>query len=164
MTPQIAVYAAAAASVFFAVLMVRQRSLYASAVCLLAVLLQAAVLFFLSGAPLLAFLQIMVYAGAVMVLIVVAIMSSGSPDSEPVWTRLSLPWPVAAMGLGLPFFELLALVARGNLPPGGLGGGLSVQAAMGSVLFGPYAPATEAVSVLLLLSSLAILGVARGGK
>lgn len=156
-----ALFAAALAgilAVFFSGLMVFQRSLYASAVCLLAVLLQAAVLFFVAGAPLLAFLQIMIYAGAVMVLIVVAIMAAPSPPTGDLWSRLAIPWPLAVVGLSLPFLEIAFLLLRSNLPAGFAGGALPVQARIGPVLFGPYAVATEAVTLLLFLSALAIVG------
>jgi NADH:ubiquinone oxidoreductase subunit 6 (subunit J) len=139
----------------FTALMMFQRSLYASALCLLAVLLQTAVLFYLSGSPLLAFLQVMIYAGAVMVLVVVAIMATPSA-LDKLWSRLSVPWPAAILGLALLLAELAALLlgrsgaaAQAPAPP--------VQA-LGSILFGPYAVATEAVTVLMLLSALAIVG------
>lgn len=138
----------------FAALMTVQRSLYASALCLLAVLLQTAVLFYLSGSPLLAFLQVMIYAGAVMVLVVVAIMATPSA-LDKLWSRLSVPWPAAILGLVLLLAELAALLGRS-------GAAAQVPAqpvqALGSILFGPYAVATEAVTVLMLLSALAVVG------
>lgn len=137
----------------FAALMMFQRSLYLSALCLLAVLLQTAVLFYLSGSPLLAFLQVMIYAGAVMVLVVVAIMATPSA-LDKLWSRLSVPWPAAILGLALFLAELAALLGRSGAaqapaPP---------AQALGSILFGPYAVATEAVTVLMLLSALAVVG------
>lgn len=159
----LALYLCGAAAVAFAVLMVLQRSLYLSAICLLAVLLQAAALFFIAGAPLLAFLQIMIYAGAVMVLIVVTIMAAPSPE-EPAasrFARLSLPWPLAAAGLVLPLVEVFLLLSRGGaaaVPARGA----SVELSLGPVLFGPFAVATEAVTLLMFLSALALAG--RGAR
>jgi NADH:ubiquinone oxidoreductase subunit 6 (subunit J) len=152
----LAVFIAGVLAVLFASLMVLQRSLYVSAVCLLVVLTQAAALFFFSGAPLLAFLQVMIYAGAVMVLIVVAIMAAPAPAGER-FMRLSLPWPLAVAGLLLPILEIFLSVARQGPAPRGLGLTLSVEAAIGPILFGSYAVATEAVTLLLLLSALAIV-------
>jgi len=155
---QWAIGLSAVAAVVFAVLMVAQRSLYASAVCLLAVLLQTAVFFFFFGAPMLAFLQVMIYAGAVMVLVVVTIMASPGPVvKDERWGELSIAWPVAAAGLLLPVLELIALVMRSGLPGGLVGGGALAQYRIGTVLFGPYAVATEAVGLLLFLSALAIV-------
>lgn len=151
--------AAGTAAAFFAWLMLFQRSLYACALCLLFVLMQTSVLFLLAGAPLLAFLQIMIYAGAVMVLVVVTIMAAPSPPTGGGWSRLSIPRPLAVAGLLLPLAELAAIAARGGLPQAGAGGaGLGAQSRIGSVLFGPYALATEAVGLLMLLSGLAVLG------
>ena len=156
-------YAAGAGAVAFAGLMLLQRSLYAAAICLLAVLLQVAAFFFISGAPLLAFLQIMICAGAVMVLIVVTIMVAPAP-AQRRFAALGAPWPLAVAGFILPVAEVLAFLARGGLPEGGLGAGASVQAALGPVLFGPYAVATEAVTLLMFLSSLALVGRAQRGR
>ncbi len=153
---QLALGLAGLGAAFFAGLMVLQRSLYVAAVCLLAVLLQVAVLFFLSGAPLLAFLQVMIYAGAVMVLIVVAIMAAGSSAGER-WSRLALPWPVAAAGFLLPFLEIALIVARGGPPSGGLGRTLAVESQVGQVLFESHAVATEAVGLLLFLAGLSLV-------
>lgn len=146
-----------AAAVVFAAMMVLQRSLYAAAICLLAVLLQTAAFFFFSGAPLLAFLQIMIYAGAIMVLIVVTIMAAPAP-AEHRFARLSAPWPLAAAGLMLPIAVVGAFLARKPLAPGGLGAAQTLQSSIGPVLFGPYAAATEAVTLLMFLSSLALVG------
>ena len=140
----------------FAVLMVLSRSLYTSAVCLLVVLFQAAVFFFFAGAPLLAFLQIMVYAGAVMILIVIMIMAAPAAARE-TGTPLSLPKSVAAAGLLIPLAETGALLLKGGLPAGSIGGALGVQAQLGPVLFGPYAIATEAVTLLMFIAGLAIV-------
>ena len=145
-----------AVAVAFAVLIILQRSLYLSAICLLGVLLQASALFFLSGAPLLAFLQIMIYAGAVMVLVVVTIMAAPVPVGGR-FARLSIPWPVAAAGLLLPAGQIFWALSRGAdmtlagtaLP--------QAQAAIGPILFGPYAVATEAVTLLMFLSALALV-------
>jgi NADH-quinone oxidoreductase subunit J len=140
----------------FAVMMVLSRSLYTSAVCLLVVLFQAAVLFFFSGAPMLAFLQIMIYAGAVMVLIVIMIMAAGGgqPDEG---ADLPLPKPLSLAALAIPLVEAGFMLWRRALPIGSIGGALSAQARLGSVLFGPYAVATESVTLLMFLAGLAII-------
>ena len=94
--------------------MVAQRSLYTAAICLLVVLFQAAALFFLAGAPLLAFLQIMIYAGGVMVLIVVMVMAAPGREGS-FWSRLQVPRPVAWVDSapGQPPNHLWEFAARG---------------------------------------------------
>ncbi len=139
---------------FFAALMVFQRSLYAAAICLLIVLLQVSVFFFFSGAPLLAFLQVMIYAGAVMVLVVITIMAAPSQVSDP-WSRTAVPRWLAVAAVAVPVAEAVAMAwssGAASLPAAGI----SLQPSIASVLFGPYAAATEAVTLLLLLAGLAM--------
>ncbi|MDE2040283.1 MAG: NADH-quinone oxidoreductase subunit J [Elusimicrobia bacterium] len=155
-----ALCAASGAAVVFAGLMLLQRSLYAAALCLLVVLLQVSAIFFLAGAPLLAFLQIMIYAGAVMVLVVVTIMAAPAAARRR-FAALEAPWPLAAVGLLLPAAELAVFFKRQGLPAGSLGAGAGLQSSIGPILFGPYAAATEAVTLLLLLSCLALIGRVR---
>lgn len=132
------------------------RNLYVCALALLGVLLQASVLFYFSGAPLLAFLQIMIYAGAVLVLVVVAIMAAPL-KARTLWSDFSLPRPVTALGLLVPAAVLGALLRGAPAAPAAGSG----EAALGAVLFGPYALATEAVTILMLLASLAVVGERR---
>jgi len=148
---------AGAIAVIFAVLMILQRSLYAAALCLLVVLLQASVIFYFSGSPLLAFLQIMIYAGAVMVLVVVTIMAAPSP-SDKLWNDLSIPKPLAIAGLLLPLIEAGIIASRGGFSSQTPELVSQAQEGMGKVLFGPYAIATEAAALLLFLSALAMIG------
>jgi NADH:ubiquinone oxidoreductase subunit 6 (subunit J) len=154
---------AGAAAVAFAALMLTQRSLYAAAICFLAVVLQASVLLYASGARLLALLLLLIYAGAVAVLIVVAIQVGGgdprgaAPRSR--WNRLGLPWPVLGAGLLLPVFAAALLAARAVGSPGsGRPDCLTAgDSALGLALFGPYAAAAEAVALLMLFAALAVI-------
>jgi NADH-quinone oxidoreductase subunit J len=148
---------AGATAVFFAILMLFQRSLYASAVCLLVVLLQSSVLYFVSGSPLLAFLQIMIYAGAVMVLVVITIMASPE-EAKNRWSSFTIRRPVAALGLSLPLGLAAAFLAQGApVPVANAAAAAQAQQVLGAVLFGPYSLATEAVGLLLLLSGLVLI-------
>lgn len=151
-----AVLAGVAAAIAAAV-MLFHRSLYVCAVCLLVILFQIAVFFFLAGATTLAFLQTMIYAGAVMVLILIVIMASPRPQAE-VWTQPPLPRPLAVGVLLLPLAETFLLIRRAALPEGGLGLAWPAQAKLGAVLFKDYAAATEAVTLLMFLAGLAIIG------
>jgi NADH:ubiquinone oxidoreductase subunit 6 (subunit J) len=148
---------AGAAAVAFAALMLVQRSLYACAICFLAAVLQVSVLLYASGARLLALLLLLIYAGAVAVLIVVSIQASGDQreaDSRSRWNRLGLPWPLLAAGLLLPVLDAALLAARAaGSPPSGSAGDL----VLGPALFGPYAAAAEAVALLMLFAALALI-------
>ncbi|MBI4425900.1 MAG: NADH-quinone oxidoreductase subunit J [Elusimicrobia bacterium] len=92
----------------FAVLLVFQKTLYGSAICLLAVLLQVAAMFFAWGAELLGLMQVMVYAGAIMVLVVIATMTGPTRVERP-WARSRAGGWLGAVVLGALFLELLSL-------------------------------------------------------
>lgn len=152
---------AGAAAALFALLMLVQRTLYGSAVCLLVVLLQAAAMFYLLGAPLLGFLQVMIYAGAIMVMIVVAIMAT-PPRLRALWSESALPRPAALLllaavtleflSLGLPASTSLSVNSVEALPPWP---GLELELA--AALFGPFALYTEALGILVFLAALAVV-------
>lgn len=149
-----AVLFAGAVAVLFAGVMFFHRSLYVSAVSLLVVLLQTGLIFLLLGAPLLGLIQVMVYAGAVMVLVVVTLMAAGG-DSGPRFADFSFPRPLAWAGvIALGLQLLLAAVAPESsvaaVDP-------SLQAGFSRSLFSSYALATEAVTLLMFLAALAIV-------
>ena len=143
-------------AVILAVAALFSTTLYGSAMCLLGVLLETAALFVLVGAPLLGFLQVLVYAGAVMVLIVIAILSS-PPRLSQRWAEPAPGWldwlaPAAALGALLACGPLLRL---SPLPVPYAGPALEKE--MARLLFGPWAVALEAVGVLVLVASLSVL-------
>lgn len=138
---------------FFAGVMLLHRSLYVSAVSLLVVLLQTAVLFLLCGSPLLGLLQVMIYAGAVMVLVVVTIMAAGSEGER--FADFSFPRPLAWLGLFAAVAETALSLSRGTAPAA-VAVDPALQIQLGAVLFKPYALATEAVTLLMFLAALAI--------
>lgn len=150
----LAALGAGAVAVFFAGVMLLHRSLYASAISLLIVLLQTAVLFVLCGSPLIGLLQVMIYAGAVMVLVVITIMASGAEGER--FADFSFPRPLAWLGLIAAAAEIALILSRGTAPAAAaLDPALSAR--LGAVLFKPYALATEAVTLLMFLAALAIV-------
>lgn len=148
-----AAFVAGAVAVFFAGVMFFHRSLYVSAVSLLVVLLQTAVLFLLCGSPLLGLLQVMIYAGAVMVLVVVTIMASGHEGER--FADFSFPRPLAWLGLASAVAETALILSRSEVAAGVVADP-TLQARFAAVLFQPYALATEAVTLLMFLAALAI--------
>ena len=155
-----AVILAGAVAVFFAGIMLLSRSLYVSAVCLLVVLLQTGLIFLLRGAALLGFLQVMVYAGAVMVLVVVTIMATGGEPGANFarFAEFSFPRWLAVLGLALGAFQIaltLWIGGASTAPVAPAAPGLA--AAFASSLFNSYALATEAVTLLMFLAALAVL-------
>ena len=155
-----AVILAGTAAVAFAGVMLLSRSLYVSAVGLLVVLLQTGVIFLLRGAPLLGLLQVMIYAGAVMVLVVVTIMATGGEPGADFsrFADFSFPRPLAFVVLAAAAAVVaLALTATSVPGAGAPPAGPALTAAFSSALFKSYAPATEAVTLLMFLAALAVL-------
>ncbi len=143
-------------AVFFSALMAFQRSLYSAAICLLLVMMQVALLFSLAGSSLLGLMQMMIYAGAVMVLVVVVIMAFPK-FTESKWGRFFLPKPLAVLFL-VGFFAELLLSLHNPQQTTTLTPVLAPASPIGSVLFGAYAPATEAATLLMFLAGLALVG------
>ena len=142
-----------ALAVAFAGLALFQRSLLSSAMCLLAVLLQLAAAFFLVGAQLLGLFQVLVYAGAVMVLLVIAAASS-PPRLSSLWSGTGwLGWLIVLGLLG----EAALFAARFAAGDGWDWPAPGIERRMAAVVFGPYAVLTETVGVLVFVASLAIL-------
>ncbi len=153
---EIALASSGMLAAFFGLRMLFERSLYAAAIWLLGALLQVAVFFFFAGAPILAFLQIVIYAGAVMVLVVITIMAAPGAAGLRMGP-LRLPKFLAAAALLLPLVQMALFLSASGMGRGSLGGELGAQALLGKLLFGRYAAATELVTILLFLASLSIV-------
>ena len=112
-------------------------------------LFAVALIFFTLGAPFVAALEVIVYAGAILVLFVFAVMILGlGPESiaqERQWLRPTIWIGPAILALIL-IGELIYVIASGAHPTGGEVG----PHAVGMALFGPYALAVELGSMLLL--------------
>ncbi len=113
-------------------------------------LLAVAVLFFLMGAPFAAALEIVIYAGAIMVLFVFVIMMLNLGDTgvarEQEWLS-GRAWLVPGIMAGLLLLEMLLALGSAE----GISSGSAVEPkAVGIALFGPYVLAVEIASMLLL--------------
>jgi len=119
-----------------------------------------AVFYLMLGAEFLAAAQVIVYAGAIMVLFVFAIMVliPGKEETGPDPRRLTrlLALPVGALF----FVELVViLAARPRVPAPALGGG-GVES-LGQLLFTDYLFPFELTSVLLLAAMVGVIVLAR---
>jgi NADH-quinone oxidoreductase subunit J len=115
-------------------------------------LLAVATIFFSLGAPFVGVLEVIVYAGAIMVLFVFVVMllnlGNATAEQERRWLR-----PRAWIGPGLLSLILLSELARVLLPGGAElpAVGQTISAAqVGVALYGPYLLAVELASMLLL--------------
>jgi len=121
---------------------------------LIVAFLSTAALFFLLGAPLLAAFMVIVYAGAIMVLVLFVIMLL----QQSAWERgLLSEWGPATL-LGVVF--LAVAVAMVFKDPGSkivLQGAVAQPRDFGRFLFDRYWLAVEIVSILLLVALVAII-------
>jgi len=156
-----------------------QRNPIYSALFLVANFLCLAVFYLLLNAQFLAAVQIIVYAGAIMVLFlfVLTLLSPGREETgNDVLSRLRLP----ALGLGIALAALLGIVVGGNtlhglhgpgaytvdggcpVPrPDHTGGGLGCVNTIGDLLFSRYLFPFEVTSFLLLLAMLGAVVLAK---
>jgi NADH-quinone oxidoreductase subunit J len=159
-----AFYYLAAASVASALLAVTCRNPVHSVLWVLALFLHVAGVFLLAGAEFLAAVQVIVYAGAILVFYLFFLMLLDLP-SEEAGPRFGAHWPLcAAAGLA---FAVLAFLAqkRGVLPvesrvaaDGFVPGNLS---ALGMTLFTQFVLPFEILSLILLAAIIGAVVVAR---
>ena len=116
--------------------------------------LGTAALFFILGAPLLAAFVVIVYAGAIMVLVLFVIMMLQRPPHK---IRLLSDWGPAVL-LGVVFLAVtVAMVFRDDSSTITLQGAFAQPRDFGHFLFDRYWLAVEIVSVLFLVALVAIL-------
>lgn len=113
-------------------------------------LLSVAVVFFTLGAPFVAALEVIVYAGAIMVLFlfVVMMLSTGGRASDPSLAWSPRAWAIPALLAVLLMAELAVVVSGGAGQATGTTGIDPKQ--VGMALYGPYLLGVELASVLLL--------------
>lgn len=157
----------AAVSVISAILIVAQRNPVASALYLIVTLCSQAMLYLLLGASFLAVIQIIVYAGAIMVLFLFVIMllnlrrDEFGPDKKKIQR-------VLALALGGVWLIQLVLITKLSLSNKGLGQVTPPSAletgnvqAIGKSLFTEYLYPFEITSILLLVAILGSIVLAK---
>ncbi len=157
-------YYLAIASVLSALLAVTRRNPVHSMLWVLSLFMHVAGIFLLLGAEFLAAVQVIVYAGAILIFYLFIIMLLDVPDEER-GERFGVHWKFAA-GASLSFAALAFLAQEGPLaktvvPEAGAGGGEGSVAEMGRALFGPYALPFEIASLLLLAAIIGAIVLAK---
>jgi NADH-quinone oxidoreductase subunit J len=158
-------YYMAAASVVSALLAVTRKNPVHSMLWVLGLFLHVAGIFLLLGAEFLAAVQVIVYAGAILIFYLFVVMLLDLPDEE-ARPRFGSYWPLAA-GVGLCFAAMawLARAGSGVAPAvtkvaakGPAPGNVS---AIGMALFGPFVLPFEIASLLLLAAIISTVVLAR---
>lgn len=129
-------------------------------------LLALAILFFVIGAPFAAALEVIIYAGAIMVLFVFAIMMLNLGKQAMEWERRLLSpriWVLPAILTLVLFAELAYLIAIRR------GGAWSefepvLPAEVGALLFGPYLLGVEMAAFLLMAGLVGAYHIGRREK
>jgi len=167
---QLLFFAFAAVSVLGALLVIGQRNPIYSVLALIGSFFGLSGLYVLLDAPFVAIVQIIIYAGAIMVLFLFTVMLLNVPREDGAeWDRghpLFRPWPTrigAVLALAL-IAELGWALSRTP----GISEGIGLQAAgisdvgeLGRVLFTDYMFAFEVTSILILASMVGAVILAR---
>jgi NADH-quinone oxidoreductase subunit J len=157
----------AAVCVAGAVNLLAQRHPISSALSLIVVMGSLAVLYLLLGAEFVAAVQIIIYAGAIMVLFVFVIMLLNAGEEEHgVASRIATLGGLPAVGvlIALVIFSLTRYAeasGKGSLPIGGSGGSTSNIARL---LFRDFLLPFEITSVLILIAIMGAVVLARRGE
>ncbi len=144
-----------------AVLVALSRNMVHAALWLLPCLVSVAGLYLMLGAELLAGIQILVYCGGIVVLILFAVMLThglGDPDVR-VHNQQLLWGVVAAMAVAGVILRLLSQEIWQSGPPVAVS---EVTGRLADALLGPYVLAFEVVSVILLAALIGSIVIARG--
>lgn len=152
-------YILAAVAVVATLFAITERHAVHAIVYLVTSFFALAVLFYLLGAPVVAAFEVIIYAGAIMVLFLFVIMmlDLGHPErvKGPVWRDW---WPALVLA-AITAAALVALIAaRPPLLPGG--GGTSVRE-FSRALFEKYGIAVEIISMQLLFALVGALYLGR---
>src|SRR5512145_1576286 len=143
-----------------AILVVTRKHPMSSALYLILTLFAVAALFVLRQAHFLAAIQVIVYAGAIVVLFIFVIMLINVPDRKlPVERAAGLRF-LGVIVAGL-FIVETALVARRLAGPAGRAADAGSVEAVGRALFGDYLLAFEVTSVLLLAGVVGAIALAK---
>jgi NADH-quinone oxidoreductase subunit J len=158
-----AFYISAAVAILATLMVVTRRSAMHALLYLIVSLLAVAVVFFTLGAPFVAALEVIIYAGAIMVLFIFVIMMLNPGSQADSERHISSPWAWAGPSAlsAVLLFELVAVIERYTKP-----GGVMEQVTpkdVGLSLFGPYLVGVELASLLLLAALVGVyhLGVKR---
>jgi len=144
----------ASVSIGSGIMMITRRSPVSSALYLVLNFFALGGLYLTLNAQFIAVIQILVYAGAIMVLFLFVIMLLNLGDEERLAEKISY-MKMAAVGLGVGvFLEIVYIVgfSAGALPPGDIANGAQIGTieAVGNVLFTSYLFPVEITAILLL--------------
>lgn len=155
-------YVAAALTLTGALVVVISRNIVYAAFGLLASMVGVAGLFLIAFAEFLALAQLLIYGGAVVIVILFALMLTRIEDFESLSDHPQ--WPIAAL-VAIAVFGVIAATIAATAAPATERAGISF-AALGSSLFTDWAVAFEVASLILLVALIGAIVMVRsaGGR
>ncbi len=157
-------YIAAAVAILCTVMVITRLNAVHALLYLIVSLLAVALIFFLLGAPYAAALEVIVYAGAIMVLFVFVVMMLNlgpqSIQAQRLWLRPS-SWIGPGILTAVLLAELILVLAGAGVPTARRDIG---PQALGEALFGPYVLGVELASILLLAGLVGAYHLARADR
>src|SRR5215211_1009205 len=149
-----------------AVSMVAQRNPLYSAISLVGVFISLAALYIMLAAPFIAAVQVIVYAGAIMVLVVFVIMLLNVEEEEHRRARLKFLVPTAIALSAVLIAEvafILVSVQEFRVSPTATPSNIGLTSSIGAQLFTRYLLPFEITSILLLMAIVGAMTLARRG-
>ena len=143
-----------------AVMVVTRKHPMASALYLILTLFAVAALFVLRQAHFLAAIQVIIYAGAVVVLFVFVIMLINVPEDRLPVERATTVRVLGVLAAGFFILESAVMARRYSMPTGPAAEVGTVEA-VGRALFTDYLLAFEITSVLLLAAVIGAIALAK---
>jgi len=146
-----------------ALAVVAQRNPLYSAISLIGVFISLACLYVMLAAPFIAAVQVIVYAGAIMVLVVFVILLLNVEHDDTRRTRIGFLLPVALVLAAVLIAEvafILVSVDRASFPASSASS-IGSTASIGSQLFTSYLLPFEITSILLLMAIVGAMTLAR---
>jgi NADH-quinone oxidoreductase subunit J len=146
-----AFYIAAALAIISTLMVITRKNVVHSLLYLIVSLLSVALVFFVLGAPFVAALEVIIYAGAIMVLFVFVIMML---NLGPQSTQQEREWLSPGIWIGPTAMVLILAGELAYVMSLGPGRHAAISAVspkqVGMALFGPYVLGVELASMLLL--------------
>lgn len=156
---KIGIYAVMAVSILGALGVVFLKNLFHAALSLILTLLGVAVIFLVLHAEFLAAVQVLLYVGAVMTVVIFAVMLTSRLTDKSVPQKNKLLWPVivfAAAFAGL----LIRLITVTPWPETGSQAPVSVSD-LGKAFMGEYVFPFEVISVILIVVMIGAIVIAK---
>ncbi len=150
-----------------ALAVVAQRNPLYSAISLIGVFISLACLYVMLAAPFIAAVQVIVYAGAIMVLVVFVIMLLNVEQEEHRRPRLQFLLPaavaLAAILIAEVAFILVSVQQEAPVLPSSSTSDVGLTQSVGAALFTRYLLPFEITSILLLMAIVGAMTLARHG-